>query len=143
MRYNEDMKNSQRRRCDEEAELMSFTYAGFDHVQLAAPKGCEEEARRFFGGLLGLPEIEKPEPLKKNGGVWFRCGAQQLHIGVEADFAPAKKAHPGFLVEQFEELRAHLIANGVNVKDDTNNPGVQRFFISDPWGNRLEFMGTK
>jgi catechol 2,3-dioxygenase-like lactoylglutathione lyase family enzyme len=130
-------------RCGEEAELMSFTYPGIDHVQVAAPKGCEEEARHFFGELLGLPEIEKPEELKKNGGCWFRIGAQELHIGVEADFAPAKKAHPGFRVDQYEELRAHLIANGVEVKDDTKNPGVKRFFTSDPWGNRLEFMGAE
>lgn len=65
-----------------------------DHVQLAAPRGCESEARRFFGELLGLPEVEKPESLKARGGAWFQVGSQQLHIGVEEPFAPARKAHP-------------------------------------------------
>lgn len=65
-----------------------------DHVQVAAPRGCEDEARRFYGVLLGLEEIDKPEELRARGGVWFRCGEQQLHIGVEDGFAPAKKAHP-------------------------------------------------
>jgi catechol 2,3-dioxygenase-like lactoylglutathione lyase family enzyme len=67
-----------------------------DHVQIAAPPGCEAEARRFFGDLLGLPEIEKPEPLRKRGGVWFAVGNHQLHVGVESEFAPAHKAHPAF-----------------------------------------------
>ena len=77
-----------------------------DHVQIAAPPGCEAEARRFYGGLLGLEEIEKPEPLQARGGVWFRAGDRQLHIGVEQDFAPARKAHPAFRVERSEELDA-------------------------------------
>lgn len=119
---------------------MAFTYIGLDHVQLAAPAGCEEEARHFFRDLLGMQELEKPEALQKNGGVWFQCGAQQIHIGVERDFTPAKKAHPAFLITNLKELREHLLASGIAVKDDNNISGVLRFFLSDPWGNRLEFM---
>ncbi|HET7558915.1 MAG TPA: glyoxalase, partial [Limnochordia bacterium] len=84
---------------------MTHGLVGLDHVQLAAPRGCEAEARRFFGEILGLEEIEKPPTLRGRGGVWFRCGAQQLHIGVASDFAPAKKAHPAFLVADLDALR--------------------------------------
>ena len=87
---------------------------GIDHVQLAAPPGCEAEARRFFGGLLGLEEVEKPEPLRARGGVWFRVGAQQLHVGVEQEFAPARKAHPAFAVSGYDELVVRLRAAGVD-----------------------------
>src|SRR6185436_7162857 len=77
---------------------------GIDHVQLAAPPGCEVEARSFFGGLLCLEEIEKPQSLRARGGVWFRVGTQQLHVGVEEGFAPARKAHPAFAVSGYDEL---------------------------------------
>ena len=86
---------------------------GIDHVQLAAPPGCEAEARRFFGGLLGLEEVEKPESLRARGGVWFRVGAQQLHVGVEQEFAPARKAHPAFAVSGYDELVVRLRSAGV------------------------------
>jgi len=119
---------------------MTYSYNGFDHVQLAAPKGCEDEARRFFGDLLGMPEIEKPEALRKNGGCWFACGPVQIHIGVEADFAPARKAHPAFLVQNVGALRDRVLAHGLTVLDDTQIKAVKRFFLADPWGNRLEFM---
>lgn len=118
---------------------MSFKYAGLDHVQVAIPKGVEEEARRFYGELLGMGELEKPGKLKVRGGVWFQCGAQQLHLGVEKPFAPAKKAHPAFAMHQIGELRDHLLANGIEVQDNDEIAGVRRFFINDPWGNRLEF----
>jgi catechol 2,3-dioxygenase-like lactoylglutathione lyase family enzyme len=110
-----------------------------DHVQIAAPKACEEEARRFFGGLLGLDEIEKPEPLRSRGGCWFRVGARQLHIGVEEPFHPAAKAHPAFAVCDIENLFGVLEAAGVKCGWDETLGGVRRFFASDPWGNRLEF----
>lgn len=109
-----------------------------DHVQLAAPPGCEEAARGFFGELLGLWELEKPEPLRLRGGAWFRVGAQQLHIGVEHDFAPARKAHPAFAVSDYDELLGRLRAAGVEVTDDDALPGVRRCYVHDPWGNRLE-----
>ena len=113
---------------------------GIDHVQLAAPAGCEENARRFFGELLGLEEIEKPEPLRGRGGVWFRVGAQQLHVGVEAGFAPARKAHPAFAVGGYDALRARLRSAGVEITDDDSVPGLRRCYVDDPWGNRLELV---
>jgi catechol 2,3-dioxygenase-like lactoylglutathione lyase family enzyme len=119
--------------------------AGIDHVQLAAPPGCEQEARRFFGGVLGLSEVAKPEPLAARGGAWFQCGGQQLHIGVEPDFAPARKAHPAFAVDGAERLRAlaaRLSGAGVEVIWDQELQGSDRFYASDPWGNRLEFAAS-
>ncbi len=111
-----------------------------DHVQLAAPPNCEEAARDFFGGLLGFEELPKPESLRAHGGVWFRCGAQQLHIGVEADFAPARKAHPAFSVTGYDELRNRIFAAGVDVEDDDSIPGLRRCYVTDPWGNRIELV---
>jgi catechol 2,3-dioxygenase-like lactoylglutathione lyase family enzyme len=110
-----------------------------DHVQIAAPRGCEEEARRFFGGQLGLDEIEKPEPLRSRGGCWFRVGSRQLHIGVEEPFRPAAKAHPAFAVSDIEGFFAGLETAGVECNWDDALGGVRRFFARDPWGNRLEF----
>jgi catechol 2,3-dioxygenase-like lactoylglutathione lyase family enzyme len=114
-----------------------------DHIQLAAPKGCEDAARAFYGGLLGLREIEKPELLRGRGGCWFACGEQQIHIGVEAEFRPAKKAHPAFAVRDLVALREILIAHAVQIVDDQSLPGMRRFFAEDPWGNRLEFLEAK
>ena len=110
-----------------------------DHVQIAAPKGCEEDARRFFGGLLGLDEIEKPEPLRSRGGCWFRVGSRQLHVGVEEPFEPAGKAHPAFAVSDIEGLFGVLKTTGVKCNWDEALGGVRRFYAYDPWGNRLEF----
>jgi catechol 2,3-dioxygenase-like lactoylglutathione lyase family enzyme len=110
-----------------------------DHVQIAAPKGSEEEARGFFGHLLGLEEIEKPEPLRSRGGCWFRVGSRQLHIGVEESFLPARKAHPAFAVSDVDGLFAALRAAGVGCTWDESLADVRRFYVSDPWGNRLEF----
>lgn len=112
-----------------------------DHVQLAAPPGCEAAAREFFEGLLGLEEIEKPEPLRSRGGCWFKLGDRQLHIGVEKDFRPAKKAHPAFAVEDADGLFTRLTAAGVACAWDDVDIGVKRFYAEDPWGNRLEFTG--
>jgi catechol 2,3-dioxygenase-like lactoylglutathione lyase family enzyme len=110
-----------------------------DHVQIAAPRGCEEEARGFFGQLLGLEEVEKPESLRSRGGCWFKVGSRQLHIGVEEPFRPATKAHPAFSVSDVDALFNTLQAAGIPcVWDDTIN-GVRRFYANDPWGNRLEF----
>ncbi len=116
---------------------------GIDHVQLAAPAGCETEARRFFGELLGLDEIEKPEPLRSRGGVWFRVGEQQLHVGVEQEFAPARKAHPAFAVSRYDELLAGLRAAGVPVSDDASIAGVRRCYVTDPWGSRIELVAVE
>jgi catechol 2,3-dioxygenase-like lactoylglutathione lyase family enzyme len=114
--------------------------AHIDHIQLAAPKGCEAAARRFYGSLLGLREIEKPASLRARGGCWFQCGDQQLHIGVEADFRPAKKAHPALAVSNFDTLRNLLLGHNVKITDDESLPSTRRFYAEDPWGNRLEFV---
>lgn len=110
-----------------------------DHIQIAAPKGCEAEARRFFGEILGLEEIEKTEPLRARGGCWFRVGTRQLHIGVESAFHQAKKAHPAFAVSDIDAAFAHLRQNGVDCTWDEAIGGIRRFYAADPWGNRLEF----
>jgi catechol 2,3-dioxygenase-like lactoylglutathione lyase family enzyme len=116
---------------------------GLDHVQLAAPPGCEAEARRFYGGLLGLAEVEKPEALQGRGGAWFVAGTQQLHIGVEEDFAPARKAHPALRAAgdaALDALAEELVTAGVEVRWDDTIPGTRRFYCDDPWGNRLELL---
>jgi catechol 2,3-dioxygenase-like lactoylglutathione lyase family enzyme len=105
-------------------------------VQVAAPPGCEEAARAFYGGLLGLNEVEKPEPLRGRGGVWF----EQLHVGVEQDFAPARKAHPALRVEDVDALADRLSAAGRRVDWDDALPDVRRFYTADPWGNRIELL---
>lgn len=119
-----------------------MTSARLDHVQLAAPPGCEADARRFYGELLGLEEISKPEPMRASGGVWFRLGDQELHIGVEDAFAPARKAHPGLRVEpaELDDLAARLEHAGVRVGWDDRYPGVRRFYAADPFGNRIELL---
>jgi catechol 2,3-dioxygenase-like lactoylglutathione lyase family enzyme len=116
---------------------------GIDHVQLAAPPDCEAEARRFFGSLLGLEEIEKPPALRERGGVWFRVGAQQLHVGVEEEHAPARKAHPAFAAARYDEVVERLRAAGVVLTDDETVPGVRRTYVSDPWGNRVEIVSAE
>ena len=116
--------------------------AGIDHVQLAAPPGCEEAARAFFGDLLGLPEIEKPPALRARGGVWFGLGAQQLHVGVEEGFTPSRKAHPALLAADVDALAARLTRARALVSWDDAIPGVRRFYTEDPWGNRLEVVAA-
>jgi catechol 2,3-dioxygenase-like lactoylglutathione lyase family enzyme len=115
---------------------------GIDHVQIAAPRGCEEAARRFYGDLLGMEELPKPERLRARGGCWFRAGAQQLHVGVEEPFTPARKAHPGFLVQRLDEIRGRLRAAGTAYADDDTIPGTDRLYVDDPFGNRLELRGA-
>jgi len=110
-----------------------------DHIQIAAPKGSEAEARRFFGKILGLPEIEKPEALRTRGGCWFQIGTRQLHIGIEDPFRPSTKAHPAFSVTDINAHYTALQQNGVSCSWDDTVPGTRRFYCNDPWGNRLEF----
>lgn len=114
-----------------------------DHVQVAAPPGCEVEARRFYGALLGLAEVEKPEPLRSRGGAWFALGEHQLHVGVEEGFRPARKAHPAIRVgpEELDRLAQKLAAAGAEVAWDEALPGARRFYTADPWGNRIELVG--
>lgn len=115
---------------------------GLDHVQLAAPAGCEAEARRFFGDVLGLSELEKPEALQARGGVWFAIGSQQLHVGVSEAFAAARKAHPALLVTPggLDALAVRLREAGAPVSWDITIPDLRRFFTEDPWGNRIELV---
>jgi catechol 2,3-dioxygenase-like lactoylglutathione lyase family enzyme len=115
---------------------------GIDHVQLAAPPGCEEAARSFFGELLGLAEVEKPVSLRARGGVWFQAGGQQLHVGVAEPFTPAQKAHPALRVrpDGLDRLAARLTDAGVTVRWDDALEGIRRFYVADPWGNRLELL---
>jgi catechol 2,3-dioxygenase-like lactoylglutathione lyase family enzyme len=100
----------------------------------------EEQARAFYGSLLGLREIEKPDSLKPKGGVWFSLGQAQLHIGLEDDFSPARKAHPALLVSDLLTLRARLEAAGVLITEAEPIPGADRFYVNDPFGNRLELL---
>lgn len=113
---------------------------GLDHVQLAMPAGGEEQARRFYGELLGLPETAKPPHLAARGGCWFESDAVKLHLGVEAEFRPARKAHPALLVAGLPALVERLRAEGVGVVDDEPLEGYDRVYASDPFGNRLELM---
>jgi SAM-dependent methyltransferase len=121
---------------------MPFKFIGIDHIQLAAPKGCEAAARKFYGETLGWKEIAKPEKLLHRGGVWFQYGVHEVHIGVQADFLPATKAHPGLYVENIADWRAHLIHNELAVIEDElrAEEGITRLYINDPFGNRLEFL---
>jgi catechol 2,3-dioxygenase-like lactoylglutathione lyase family enzyme len=129
--------------CTKRVPGMNDLILRIDHIQLAAPKGCEDAARAFYGGLLGLREMEKPESLRGRGGCWFACGEQQIHIGVEAEFRPAKKAHPALAVSDLAKVRKWLIGHSVATMDDNSLPGTHRFFAEDPWGNRIEFLEAK
>jgi len=116
---------------------------GFDHVQLAMPKGGEEQARAFYVRLLGLVELPKPPELAGNGGAWFQCGTLQLHLGVEKEFRPAYKAHPALRVEQLDELLDSLRGAGFEAVDDTSVPEIRRAFTADPFGNRIELVASE
>ncbi len=112
---------------------------GIDHVQLAIPEGGEDTARGFFCGILGMSEVPKPTNLSPDG-CWMVAGPVSLHIGVDPDFTPAKKAHPAFLVDDLEGLRETLHAAGCETIDDKPVKGYSRFFTADPFGNRIELM---
>lgn len=113
---------------------------GFDHLQIAIPAGEEAAARYFYGELLGLIEIPKPLPLAARGGCWFEGPGIQVHLGVEKEFQPARKAHPAFLVKNLTALRDHLINAHIFITPDETLPEVRRFYANDPFGNRLEFI---
>ena len=114
-----------------------------DHVQLAMPTGEEAEARAFYAGVLGLSEIPKPPTLAARGGAWFSNGKVQLHLGVEVDFRPARKAHPALLVDDLNHLEAACRAAGFSPQRDNELPGHERFYVADPFGNRLEFLQVR
>ena len=120
----------------------NHTMLRLDHVQIAVPAGAEEACRAFYVGVLGMTELEKPPELKKRGGLWVRSGDVEIHLGVEADFRPARKAHPGIVVADVDALGARLAEAGHVPAWDDAIPGVRRFFTADPLGNRLEFIGS-
>jgi catechol 2,3-dioxygenase-like lactoylglutathione lyase family enzyme len=111
-----------------------------DHVQLAMPAGGEDRARAFYERALGLPEVPKPPHLAKRGGCWFERGALKIHLGVEADFRPARKAHPALIVEDLGALVEDLRTRGYTVRDDEPLEGYDRVYVDDPFGNRIELM---
>jgi catechol 2,3-dioxygenase-like lactoylglutathione lyase family enzyme len=111
-----------------------------EHVQLAMPPGMENAAREFYQGVLGIPEIPKPPHLAKRGGVWFERGALKIHLGVEADFRPAQKAHAALLVVDLEGLITRLKEHNIKVIEDDPLQGYLRAYVADPFGNRIELM---
>ena len=117
-----------------------FALGTLHHVQLAIPPGGEAACREFWGDILGMDELEKPPVLAARGGCWFRGGGLEVHLGVEHDFSPARKAHPGILVQDLPALAAALQEAGVDLTWDGEFPGHRRFYASDPFGNRLEFL---
>lgn len=120
-----------------------MSVVGLDHVQVAAPPGCEAAARHYYGDLLGLVEVEKPEPLRARGGAWFQLGDQQLHVGVAEDFEPALKAHPAIRIADrpsLDALAERLSAAGFPVIWDEAFADAHRFYSEDPWGNRIELL---
>lgn len=110
------------------------------HVQLACPPGSEDASRQFYSGVLGLTEVPKPAALAARGGAWFRGDGIELHLGVEHDFRPALKAHPGLLVDDLDAVAAAVEAAGHPVTWSDELPGIRRFHTADPHGNRLEFL---
>lgn len=115
-------------------------FTGIDHVQLAMPEDGEEAARIFYSELLGMREIAKPPDLAKRGGCWFESGIVQLHLGIEKDFRPAKKAHPALTCGDYEGLILKLRSAGFQVNEVDDIPGVRRGYVHDPFGNRIELM---
>jgi catechol 2,3-dioxygenase-like lactoylglutathione lyase family enzyme len=113
---------------------------GIDHVQLAMPAGQEQAARDFYAGLLGLSEVTKPPHLQVRGGCWFEGSGVKIHLGVEPDFTPARKAHPGLLVDNLAVMVAVLDAAGYQTSSDQPLAGYDRRYVSDPFGNRIELM---
>jgi catechol 2,3-dioxygenase-like lactoylglutathione lyase family enzyme len=116
---------------------MSVLY--LDHVQLAMPPGREDEARAFYAGLLGMPETPKPPHLASRGGCWFEGGVK-VHLGVDPEFVPARKAHPAFVVENLAALVSKLEQAGYHVVEDQPLEGYERRYVDDPFGNRIELM---
>jgi catechol 2,3-dioxygenase-like lactoylglutathione lyase family enzyme len=113
---------------------------GIDHVQLAMPAGREDDARAFYADVLGIPEKPKPPHLAARGGCWFASDGVELHLGVEAWFRPARKAHPALLVDDLRALVRRLDEAGVEVVDDEPLPGYDRVYVADPFGNRVELL---
>jgi catechol 2,3-dioxygenase-like lactoylglutathione lyase family enzyme len=114
-----------------------------DHILLAMPPGRESDAREFYQGILGIPEAAKPSDLAARGGCWFEDGELKVHLGVEKNFSPARKAHPAFIVEDLAALTAILTKAGFPISHDQPLAGYDRIFVHDPFGNRIELMEVK
>ena len=121
---------------------MGFEIVRLDHVQLAMPPGGEDEAEAFYSGILGFDRIAKPAPMAARGGCWFARGATSVHLGVEEDFRPARKAHPALRCSDYDAMLAGLGAAGVEVREVDDIPGVRRAHIHDPFGNRIELIAA-
>lgn len=117
-----------------------MTFRALDHVQLAIPPGEEDRARAFFDGVLGMEEIAKPATGAGRGGCWFESGPVHLHLGVDPDFTPARRAHPAIVVGDLDELVARLEAAGYEVTEGGELPGRRRVFAPDCFGNRIEWI---
>jgi catechol 2,3-dioxygenase-like lactoylglutathione lyase family enzyme len=120
--------------------LPPMTVVGIDHVQLAMPPGGEGQAQAFYEGLLGLTRVPKPEPLAARGGCWFERGIVKVHLGVEADFRPARKAHPALVVDDLPALVASLAVAGIEVRPGDDPSGRAQVYVDDPFGNRIELV---
>jgi catechol 2,3-dioxygenase-like lactoylglutathione lyase family enzyme len=117
-----------------------MSIVAIDHIQLAMPRGEEERARLFYAGVLGLTELPKPPDLAKRGGAWFTSHGVNVHLGVEAEFRPAMKAHPAFRVADLEGIERRARQGGYRIVQDEPLPGYNRIFVYDPFGNRIELM---
>ena len=122
--------------------MLAPPFIAIDHVQLAMPVGEEDTARRFYSGLLGMREIPKSPELAKRGGCWFESGGVEVHLGVDAEFRPAKKAHPAFRCGEYDELLSKLQAARIEVTDAADIPDVRRCHVHDPFGNRIELIAA-
>jgi len=116
---------------------------GLDHVQLAMPAGREDDARTFYRDVLGMIEATKPVHLARRGGCWFESGSVRVHLGVEDNFKPARKAHPAFIVDNLQDLATDLRRAGYRVVEDQPLEGFDRKYVDDPFGNRIELMQPK
>ena len=121
-------------------EAKKIRIEGIQHVQLAMPAGEEGAARRFYSGLLEIPEVAKPPDLARRGGVWFESDRVKVHLGIDPDFRPARKAHPGLLVQNLNELLGKLRVAGVQIVEAEPLTGYSHVYIADPFGNRIELM---
>jgi catechol 2,3-dioxygenase-like lactoylglutathione lyase family enzyme len=110
------------------------------HVQVAIPAGGEDRARAFYGELLGFEEMAKPANLASRGGCWFQTGNLQLHLGVDKDFTPATKAHVAYEVADLTMIRERFEGVGIEIVEDEPLPGYERFYVADPFGNRVEVL---
>jgi catechol 2,3-dioxygenase-like lactoylglutathione lyase family enzyme len=119
---------------------LDFEITELDHVQLAMPPGSEPEAERFYCRVLGFERVPKPPSLAKRGGCWFVKGLVKLHMGIDGDFHPVRKAHPALLIHGFDALCERLEASGVAVRPDTDLPGTRRCYVEDPFGNSIELI---